>query len=64
MNHLQIHRISTVEGIGLWFFLMMEICEKVHKIFTYAFITLLPKLKRENFIINQANVKKVRFWWF
>ena len=42
----------------------MEIGENGHKTFTYAFITLLPKLKRENFIINQANVKKVRFWWF
>ena len=48
----------------------MKIGEEGHnKTFSYAYIILSPRVKRENFYINQANLKKCAFlmvsanWW-
>ena len=43
------------------FMSIMKIGEEGHKTFTYACITLLPRVKRENSYINQPNLRKSVF---
>ena len=46
------------------FMSIMKIDEEGHNTFTYACITLLPRVMRENSYINHANIIKVHFRWF
>ena len=52
---------KSLAFIACDFLSIMKIGEEGHKTFTYANITLLLKVKRENSYTNQANLKKVRF---
>ena len=48
--------------IASGFLAIMKIGEEDHQTFTYACITLLPKVKREHSIINHAMFSFVDFW--
>ena len=48
--------------IASGFLPIMKIGEEDHQTFTYACITLLPKVKREHSIINHAMFSFVDFW--
>ena len=53
---------TSLVFIACDFLSIMKIGEEGHKTFTYAcIIIMLPRVKREKFNINQANVKKVCF---